>query len=321
MKNLCFILLIALAFGCKDAIKNEVSEAIYSENTLEMNTNKIYSNNTNLIVNSKEDLAGIWINNDFKITSDEYYGKIILAFDKIEENKILGEIFINGHHFPFTIGLNQIDQKFSVDIHKPLKCEEFENLNLSISIGGDKLIGNIAILNKKSKIETFEIALQKKNFVFNIDNKIENKSYNYDVSGRDYSLTQSDFFLVEEIIVDEKQRDTMKTVKSVPKVEVSDYYGLTKVVFDINPSKKILNKSIVEDLSKNEIFVLRNLIFAKHGYIFKNVKLNNFFQQQSWYVPNRTYNLNDLSEIEKKNIDLLKRYEKNAIEYIRVFSR
>ena len=38
--------------------------------------------------------------------------------------------------------------------------------------------------------------------------------------------------------------------------------------------------------------ILRNWPFARRGYVFKNKDLKNYFEKQSWYIPNPTYRPN-----------------------------
>lgn len=58
--------------------------------------------------------------------------------------------------------------------------------------------------------------------------------------------------------------------------------------------------------SKKDLRLLRNLIYAKHGYIFKSEDLNNIFSEFDWYKENPNF-----SEAEFTN------YEKNTIKDIR----
>ena len=57
--------------------------------------------------------------------------------------------------------------------------------------------------------------------------------------------------------------------------------------------------------------VIRNEIFARHGYIFKNGgEMEKYFSSKEWYIP-KFNNINHLlSDIEKHNIRLIKQLEK-----------
>jgi len=75
-------------------------------------------------------------------------------------------------------------------------------------------------------------------------------------------------------------------------------------------SAKYLTSEDLKYLTKTELQIMRNEIFARHGYIFKtNPQMISYFNNQSWYTP-RYNDVNYLlSEIEKSNLDLIKSYE------------
>ena len=62
-------------------------------------------------------------------------------------------------------------------------------------------------------------------------------------------------------------------------------------------------------VSKEELRIMRNWIFARHGYIFKSKDLQEYFGQFSWYHPRYADVTSMLSDIEITNIDFIKRYE------------
>jgi hypothetical protein len=86
-------------------------------------------------------------------------------------------------------------------------------------------------------------------------------------------------------------------------------------------STRLLEIADVENLQKGELEYMRNEIFARHGYCFKKKKLRAQFEIEDWYVPNSTDIKNDLTDTEKKNIALIKTYEKYAEEYGNDFGR
>lgn len=58
--------------------------------------------------------------------------------------------------------------------------------------------------------------------------------------------------------------------------------------------------------------ITRNEIYARHGRIFNDQELQEYFQRQNWYVPQTASNdFNDscLNEVEKYNIQLISTYE------------
>ena len=63
--------------------------------------------------------------------------------------------------------------------------------------------------------------------------------------------------------------------------------------------------------NKEHLRLLRNEIFARHGYIFADKELQSFFERQSWYHPvTRDVGEIQLSEIEQQNVMLLKNIER-----------
>lgn len=78
-----------------------------------------------------------------------------------------------------------------------------------------------------------------------------------------------------------------------------------------NLRTKIVDVDEIRCFSKAEKRILRNAIYASHGYIFNNEDLNIFFSHlgMDWYAPNYT-NVDDfLTPIEQKNIHLIKSVE------------
>ena len=69
-----------------------------------------------------------------------------------------------------------------------------------------------------------------------------------------------------------------------------------------------------EDIRGNELFeieLLRNEIFARHGYNFENQRLVEYFSQFSWYKSNsdQTFNSSELNKFENHNIQLFIKVE------------
>ena len=80
-------------------------------------------------------------------------------------------------------------------------------------------------------------------------------------------------------------------------------------------STRLLKTKDVENMFKEDLQYMRNEIFARHGYCFKKKDLRQQFEYQDWYVPATTDIKGLLTDIEKKNIELIKRFEKYADEY------
>jgi len=74
-------------------------------------------------------------------------------------------------------------------------------------------------------------------------------------------------------------------------------------------SVQLLTAGELEGLDKRSLRIMRNEIFARHGYIFKTAEMRNYFAGQSWYQPSLGDVNNQLTDIEKSNIEIIKQYE------------
>ncbi|MDD6141146.1 MAG: YARHG domain-containing protein [Bacteroidales bacterium] len=70
-----------------------------------------------------------------------------------------------------------------------------------------------------------------------------------------------------------------------------------------------MNDIIDHGYSRSDARVLRNAIFARHGYRFKSQDLKDYFNQFSWYMPRFDDVTSHLSEVERENIQFLKSLE------------
>lgn len=66
----------------------------------------------------------------------------------------------------------------------------------------------------------------------------------------------------------------------------------------------LINKTL------DELFIGRNEIFARHGYVYtQKPKLNEYFKDKSWYVPNSKGKEKGYNDIELYNANLIKQVE------------
>jgi hypothetical protein len=72
--------------------------------------------------------------------------------------------------------------------------------------------------------------------------------------------------------------------------------------------KKVLSEEDIATLSKQQLRLARNEIYARHGYVFKSADLQQYFSSKSWYTPDPSYN-GSLNDIETKNVMYLKEKE------------
>lgn len=78
-------------------------------------------------------------------------------------------------------------------------------------------------------------------------------------------------------------------------------------------SVRILDKSELVGFSAEQCRLARNEIYAKHGRMFDDAGLQNYFNSRSWYhgtIPAKQFNDNMLSDIEIQNRNLIIAFEK-----------
>lgn len=75
-------------------------------------------------------------------------------------------------------------------------------------------------------------------------------------------------------------------------------------------SYQVLQPAALSKYSKAQLVLMRNEVFARYGYIFSAANgMLAHFKKQDWYDPSTTDVSRSLTEIEKKNIALLKASE------------
>ena len=87
--------------------------------------------------------------------------------------------------------------------------------------------------------------------------------------------------------------------------EISTYDKLEQQILNNQP----IDLTLLNLVSKEELRLLRNTIFARHGMTFGVAFLQQFFSQKSWYQINPDYDVQLLTEQDKLNADAIKSYE------------
>ena len=320
MKKIIVLGVLVSLFGCKEAIKNE--EVLVAENTFEeiqFVEPKITNSNA---VNTVEDLLGYWVGNfEADITQEQYDSivetdkgffieksyslmnrKITFSIDEIKEDSIFGHSIVAGNISPFKGVLKKNHAAINFKVEEFLKSKYDGTFEMYVLKKDSILEGNWSAYNPKNlKIAKRKCKLQKKKFEYNVENKIE------------YSFKDTD--------KSNKIKYTDTIDGELEEYEDYEFYSTTEKVFEKNASKELLEKDFVSNLTKADIFILRNSIFARHGFAFRDKQLRIYFESFDWYMPVFGDVKDDLTEIEKQNIDLLLRYEQNATEYYDTFGR
>ena len=299
---------------CKEAIKNDekfVAEQSFEE--IQFVEPKV---SNSLVVNTKEDLLGYWVGDFNANLSDEemdtIYGnekysnlitrKITFSIDEIKGDSIIGHSISAGNISPFKGLLFENTSGFTMEVDEFKKTKNDGNFSIQIKKTDSVMKGNWMAYNPSElRISSRIFDLKKKLFTYDKDATLYSTFRNTDKSK---SIT------VTDTIDDE-----------VEVYEDTEYFSTTQKLFEKNASNEELFSDFVSNLSKADIFILRNSVFARHGFAFRDKQLRMYFEQFDWYMPVFGDVKDELTELEKKNIDLLLRYEQNAEEYYDTFGR
>ena len=313
MKQITYSLILSFfALSCNSKIKDSKTKVIVENGTeiieekSEIEEQKIKS------TEKKNGALGFWVGY-FKEDSEEIYNengvyvdegfvwnrdnKINISIDKLTDKLVEGHSVVAGNNRPFSgTVLNGIFK-----VNEP--GDDKYDGEFIFEISEDKLVGkwtaykNIDIKNRKYELE-------KMNFSYNQNIMLEEV--------REYVNWNT---FTEEKLTEEYDEGEFEVWIT------KEFASATNLIYSINASNVLLKKEDVENLKKGDLTIIRNTIYARHGYSFKNRPLRVFFDAQSWYIPVHTDIKSDFTEIEKANIKLLLRYEKNAVEYYDYFGR
>ena len=291
--------------GCKSDIKNRDASVLVEEGT---EVTDSLGNDANQPVSDV--FIGAWVD-DFEADKEDPYdsyvyvdegfiwnrnNKINLSIDEIADSTVIGHSVVAGNKRSFKGTL-----KNSIFHVKEPGDNKYDG-EFIFEIENDTLKG-VWNAYKAIEIPHRKYELVKKSFSYNPDIMLE-KNTQY-VNWNNFEKEN-----INEIEDDE-----------FGEWIVTKFASTTDKIYKINASNTLLTKKEVENLKKGDLFIIRNTIYARHGYSFKNRPLRIFFDAQSWYIPMHANIQSDFTEIEKKNIQLLLRYEENAEEYYDYFGR
>ncbi|MDM8560698.1 YARHG domain-containing protein [Candidatus Parabeggiatoa sp. HSG14] len=105
------------------------------------------------------------------------------------------------------------------------------------------------------------------------------------------------------------------TVKVTNGKKRSKSYPFKVVTGPLVPGKypessiRTLSLSDLRGKSAWDLKVMRNEIFARHGYVFKTPDIKGYFNKQGWYESKSSGVVSQLTEIERANIKFIKKHE------------
>lgn len=277
------------------------------------NKNKSGSENAETGLVQKEthkDLYGSWVGDFIIAGSDEYEGDMNSANDKlniviksITKDEVIGQSIVSGNVRPLTGRISENGDQISFVLDEPGTAKYDGRFEFKLK--GDTLIGLWNVFKTELKWPEKSFKLLRKSFVYN-PNLMLSADYGY----VDWSS--------------EKVKSQLDTLEdgTVDTVSINGFYrSASDKVFKINASNTILKESDLKNLRKLDLQILRNTIFARHGFTFKKQTYKDFFNPIAWYIPVSDNVDKELTDLERDNIKLLLRFEKYAEDNYDTFGR
>jgi len=250
------------------------------------------------------DFAGKEMMKD-EMEGEEYEGevwkKISLKVNRITKDSVYGQSIVSGNQRPFRGVFNEASKSFVLDEPGSDKTDgRFE-----VQLSGDSLTGKWSAFNKKAvKSPTKTLKLKKKDFIYNPNFMLDEDSGMVDWSN------PKDF--VEKYTDDNGKTESYTTSKN---------RVASEAIFKLNASKQKLTEKDLKNLRKLDLEIIKNSVFARHGYSFKKETYRNFFEHTDWYIPVSNNVDKDLTPMEKENVVLLNRFIQFAEDKYDSFGR
>lgn len=108
-------------------------------------------------------------------------------------------------------------------------------------------------------------------------------------------------------VVKESQPNVTANSDCPPPERAADY-GTSGYIF-------ALDEAGLVDFNAEELRLIRNEIYARHGYIFGDKKLKSYFSAKEWYSGENTNAMEvycDFNDVTRESVDLLRRLEKKV---------
>jgi len=204
------------------------------------------------------------------------------------------------YHFKakFKKGLNIIKHTYQYKLSSSVDMNySIEYVLTAANRWANKQIDDFTLILEMGEFETFNI--RKDFFKAKEDWKVEGVAKSVDTSSYYNETTENDiiqFHLREGKLVFKKKDfhpDGELFVFAFNRWGIEDFSYL--------PFSYYQQNSIAEPTNDFQKKILRNLPFARRGYVFKNEELQAYFEKMDWYMADVEYvpDLNSLSEIEK----------------------
>lgn len=265
------------------------------------------------------ELYGIYTGDFFMEDSDKNlnkYGdaadfstkKLSIKLTKITKDSVYGYSVVNGNQRKFRGIFDEKLSKFILNEDGKEKSDgKFELVLKKDSLSGTWL----AYQPKNVKSPEKKVLLKRREFAYNPNFMLKKDEF----AEMDY---ENPVDWEEGKVKKESYKDEDGKTQYY---ETTAYRSASDAVYKINASKEKLTEKQIKNLRKLDLEILKNAIYARHGYSFKKQTYRNFFEYTDWYVPVSNNVDADLTPLEKENIALLSRFMKYAEDHYDTFGR
>ena len=230
---------------------------------------------------------------DVAYVSDSLYNKngTIKSLDlaKFDGNKSGNYVdFFYVYHFEanFKKGINIVKHTYNYDLSGSIDYNyDFEYVLTAANRWANKQIDDFTLIIDNGEFETFSI---NKTFFKNSDEWLINGiGKTEDIKGSKNAFVENDalkFHLQKGNIIFQKKNFKINGDLFVYAQNYLGIQDLEYIPFSYYQEDKIAQPK--NDFQKK---VLKNLPFARRGYVFQNQNLNQFYKKMDWYLPNPNY--------------------------------
>lgn len=304
--RLLSILLLGLFIVACDSKKPETTEAetaeVETEELAETETPKKKSKPQRVKSELEKQLVGYYIG---KFEADKtnkeyipsYFNKINVSIDSLYDDTLYGHSVVSGNDRPFMGAYTkQEDGTLTATCSEPGDDRYDGVFSFTIHPEEQRVSGTWLANNKAITVYGRKYDLKRAEFAYDPNNRLSNK------------VAWTELFHPKP--------------QSEDGYDGWDFESVTGDVTKFNPSTDTLKPENLENMYKGDLEILRNSIYARHGYSFKNRAMRYIFDKLvDWYVPVSTDVREQLTTLEYKNIELIKRYEQHAERYYDVYGR
>jgi YARHG domain len=298
MKRFVVLVILSALFSCKKEsdTKLAVEKKTVTELLLKEDHQELYGSWVGEFIAEEYDKNGAYVPNN----------KINILLKSISGENVTGISIVAGNLRNLKGQISNENGELAFILHEP--GDNKYDGTFDFKLKNDTLVGSWMANDKNIAVTKRIFKLTKTVFVYNANLMLPIDSSDDDES--DYT----DYYNTKKVLRYQDEETGEKHFEEA-------YRTASDMIFKLNGSSKRLSEEKLKELKKIDLEIIRNTIFARHGYTFKKKTFRQFFDYVDWYVPISDDVSSELTPLEKDNIALLKKFEKYAEDNYDTFGR